>query len=275
MDWISGSIINISIAGLPEGCMIISHKYKYLFIEIDLTASWAIHGELIKNYNGRSILHKHATYYEFQRQASREELSYFVFATVRNPLDKIVSRYYKLKNDHREVFSSTDSLPQGIVDYSDLKKYQYIKDSGGSFNDYFQRFYKRPYSDMIDLSAGNLDFVIRYENIQDDFAILLKKLKVDQIQPLPQRNQTIGKSGEFLAHYTPGIVPQAKRVCGPFMKKWGYPIPESWGNDRLSTIDSLEYKILNNLRFVYFVHLRYSNAPIARFLRMVRAVLFR
>ena len=73
--------------------MIISYKHRLLFIEVPLTASWAIHHELCNNYEGKPILHKHVTYSEFKWYASREELGYFAFAVVRNPLDKIVSRY--------------------------------------------------------------------------------------------------------------------------------------------------------------------------------------
>lgn len=45
--------------------MIISHKYRLLFIEVPLTASWAIHHELCNNYEGKPILHKHATYSDY------------------------------------------------------------------------------------------------------------------------------------------------------------------------------------------------------------------
>jgi hypothetical protein len=45
--------------------MIVSHQYKCLFMEIPLTASWAISQELCRYYGGASILHKHATYVEF------------------------------------------------------------------------------------------------------------------------------------------------------------------------------------------------------------------
>lgn len=254
--------------------MIVSHKHKYLFIEIDLTASWAIHNELIQNYDGKPILHKHATYHDFRRHASTEELKYFVFATVRNPLDKIVSRYFKLKNNHKEVFSSSNSLSRGIVDYSDLKKYQYVRKAGDRFENFFKTFYRRPYSDMIDLSSRDLDFVIRYESLQADFSKLLKELDLVQIQPLPQRNQTIGKPRNFLEYYTPEIIPQAKRICRPFMQRWGYQFPESWGDEKYSMAESLEYQILNRMRFFYFVYLRYSNSPYAKILRRIRATWF-
>jgi hypothetical protein len=253
--------------------MIISHKYKFLFIEIDLTASWAIHHELIQNYEGQSILHKHATYSEFRRQASGEQLTYFVFATVRNPLDKIVSRYFKLKNNQKEAFSDANSLPQGIIDYSDLNKYQYVRSFGIDFENYFRKYYKIPYSDMIDLSSKYLNYVIYYENIQQAFTKLLTEFKVEQIRPLAHINKTPEKLRDFLAYYPPAIVPLVKRVCGPYMKKWNYQFPEQWGDNRVSIVEDMEYRALNKIRFLYTVYLRYNNAPYALFLRKVRAKL--
>ena len=67
--------------------MIISHKYKYLFVELPLTASTAVSKELRENYDGESILYKHATYHEFLKIASPEEKKYFVFSGMCNPLD--------------------------------------------------------------------------------------------------------------------------------------------------------------------------------------------
>ena len=63
--------------------MVIGREHRYVFVEIPLTGSWAIHNELVENYGGQAILHKHATYEEFARQASADELAYFAFATVR------------------------------------------------------------------------------------------------------------------------------------------------------------------------------------------------
>lgn len=251
--------------------MIISHKCKYLFIEIPLTASWTIHHELCQNYNGQPILHKHATYSEFRQHATDEELSYFVFATVRNPLDKIVSTYFKLKEDQKGLFSNDDSLSQGIIDYSDRKKYQYIKSHDIDFENYFRKYHKIPYSDMINLSGKYLDYVIRFENIQEDFTILLMNLGFEQIRPLPLTNKTPGKSRDFLAYYTPEIIPLAKRVCGPFMKSWSYQFPESWGSRKISLVYDIVYKGLNKLRYFYTVYLRYNNAEYAKFLRKLKA----
>lgn len=254
--------------------MIISHKYRLLFIEVPLTASWAIHHELCNNYDGRSILHKHATYSEFKRYASSEELRYFAFAAVRNPLDKIVSRHFKFKHDQKAIFSNPDSIPQGIMDYSDRKKYQAIITNQMSFGDYFRMFYRIPYSDMLDLSDKYLDYVIRYEKLQEGFTSMLMRLGIKQIQQLDHINKTPNKSKNFLEHYTREIIPFAKRACGPFMKKWDYHFPDEWGRHTVSLLDEIKYRSFNKLRFIYTVYLRYNNASYAIFLRKIRARLF-
>jgi len=55
--------------------MIVSHRHRYLFIEIPLTGSWAIHRELREHYGGSPILHKHASYPEYRRTLSAGRLT--------------------------------------------------------------------------------------------------------------------------------------------------------------------------------------------------------
>ena len=81
--------------------MIISHIHRYLFVELPRTGSSAVSKELILNYDAENILRKHATYRDFLKQASKQEKEYFVFSSIRNPMDKILSLYFKYKTDHR------------------------------------------------------------------------------------------------------------------------------------------------------------------------------
>ncbi len=57
--------------------MIISHKHKYLFVELPRTGSTAIYEELCQHYDGTQILFRHATYDDFLKVASEEEKKYF------------------------------------------------------------------------------------------------------------------------------------------------------------------------------------------------------
>lgn len=252
--------------------MIISHVHRYLFIEIPLTGSWAIHRELCDHYDGVPILHKHATYPEFRRSTyAHDARDYFIFATVRNPLDKVVSQYCKLKVDHKEAFSRPDAIETLKADYADLKVYKYLRETDASFAAYFRRYFRLPFSDMIDLSAPHLDFVIRFESLQSDFSEVLKRLNIEQERPVPVRNRTKGKREAWQEYYTPDIIPRVQRVFGPLMQTWGYDFPAGWGQLRVSWRAKLAYRLLRRLKYFYFIHLRYNNTRAAATLRRLRA----
>ena len=70
--------------------MIISDTYKYIFLETPRTGSTALSKELREKYGGYEIIHKHANYHEFLKQATPEQKEYYVFMGVRNPLDEVV-----------------------------------------------------------------------------------------------------------------------------------------------------------------------------------------
>ena len=253
--------------------MIISHEYRYVFIECPLTASWAIRHELCKHYGGTPVLHKHASFAEFSQAAAPDELSYFVFATVRNPLDVIVSRYCKIKTDHRNIFSNPERLETLKVDYADLKKHEFIRKSNANFEDYFRKYYKRPFSSLIDISSSRYDFVIRYECLQEDFSEVLRLLGIQQVSPVPILNKTNEKKERWETYYTKDIIDQAKKICGPFMEKWGYDFPPEWGDYKTSLSSKLEYYLVSQIRNYYLLKLRYSNTVLARNLKLMRAKL--
>ena len=53
--------------------MIISYKYKFLFIGLPFSASSAITKELHKEYEGKPYLRKHSLYHEFERVATTKD----------------------------------------------------------------------------------------------------------------------------------------------------------------------------------------------------------
>lgn len=255
--------------------MIISHEHRYVFIEVPQTGSWAIRDELCSYYSGTPILHKHAAYFEFRSIATHDEKSYFAFATVRNPLDTVVSRYCKLKTDHKQVFSDSGSTGALISDFSDRKKFEFIRNTDASFEAFFATYHKRSFSDMVDLSSGDLDFVIRFENLQQDFAEILRRLKIEQVRPVPVTNKTEGKRADWESYYTPGTIAQAKRVFGPFMKEWGYDFPPAWGDYHVSWLDQAEFRFVRRLRNAYLGRFRYNDRAYARPVRWLRANLIK
>jgi hypothetical protein len=240
-------------------------------VENPQTGSVSIASELCHHYGGSEVLYKHATYPEFQKIATPDEQSYFVFSTVRHPLDKLVSRYFKYKTDHGGVFSDPASVEALKADYSDLKKYQVVQQSHFGFEDYFGKYCTRCYGDMIDMSSRRLDFVLRFERLDQDFAQVLSLLGIKQVRPLPKTNKTKGRNEDWRSYYKPTMVDQAKTVCSPFMKKWGYEFPSGWGEVRPSWFAQAQYRALNAARRVYWAHFRYSNRAFAKAVRFLRA----
>ena len=244
--------------------MIISHKYKYLFIELPLTASTAVSKELRENYDGSWTLYKHATYQDFLRKATPEEKEYFVFSGIRNPLDQAVSEYFKCKADHKNKFTDPRKLSrkmgwyQEIVKQKDLQRFRFVQKQGATFADYFLKFYKLPYSNWSVMDHHQFDFVIRFESLQEDFAQLLKLLKIEQKRPLPQHNKTVQKNlKESWSHFdTPELIARARRVFGPFMQEWEYTFPESWGSVPISWSHQKEYDFVTTFRIFYWKYLR-------------------
>ena len=65
--------------------MIISHKYKFLFIGLPFSASSAITKELNKEYEGKPLLRKHSLHHDFLKVATKEEKKIFRFCCFKKP----------------------------------------------------------------------------------------------------------------------------------------------------------------------------------------------
>ncbi|MCD4811298.1 sulfotransferase family protein [bacterium] len=239
--------------------MIISHKNKYLFIELPRTGSTAISKELRENYDGERILRKHSFFHEFKKIATLEEKKYFVFSCVRNPLDDVVSIYFK--------FKTTD-----IKDYAEEKEHK--KNASRRFkfirnnNDYLsflKKFYKIPYDNWSSLAHSHFDYVIRYESIQTDFSKVLDQIGLEQKRSLPVINKT-NEKGHFLLYYTPETYAYAKYVFGPFMKRWGYELPSIFGDSRVPLSSEILFRFLGIIRKIYWKYLYGSSSIPAKFI---------
>jgi len=237
--------------------------------------------ELVAQYNGVKILQKHSTYFDFLKVASEVEKRYFAFSSIRSPLDDAVSHYFKIRSDHHgrytdpirrkyrvgntgsEYVRSTGLNRQGrqpqrrsLREQADNRKFDYVSGHDADFSTFFRRYYWLPYDNWSRLSHRDLDFVIRFEHLQDDFAAALGRIGLDLKRPLPVINKTEAKTGDHLDYFTPETIPRAKRVYGPYLRQWGYGIPPGWGSWPRQRWDDALFNMLAVPRTLYWRHIR-------------------
>jgi hypothetical protein len=237
--------------------LIVSHRHRYLFVELPRTGSTAIRQELRDLYDGEPILHKHATYDEFLRVATPDEKTYFVFSGIRNPLDDAVSQYFKLKTDHNERMTNPRRAPKSkpiLNRVVDGYIFRYLRRTNADFPTYFMRFHLLPYDRWSSLSHDRFDFVIRFESLAYDFAEALRRIGIDPKRDLPQVNPTAARARTWHDYYPPHTRARARRVFGPFMERWGYEFPQEWNVGSTTAPDRAQYKVFSFIAGLYWRH---------------------
>ncbi|MDX1472443.1 MAG: sulfotransferase family 2 domain-containing protein [Flavobacteriaceae bacterium] len=239
--------------------MLISHRHKYVFVQLPRTGSTTIGRELRSVYDGHEILYKHCSYSEFLKVANEEEKQYFAFSCIRNPLDDAVSRYFKLKTNFRGRYTDPQKLRrrrENLIERIEDKLFRYIQENDANFEDFFLRFYVIPYNDWSSVDHKDLDFVIRFENLQEDFSKVLKLIGLEQERPLPVRNKTPDRERTYLSYYTPRTIKRAKRIFGPYMQQWGYEMPADWGDSTIPWWNRTEFQFFTLCRKIYWKYFR-------------------
>ena len=230
--------------------MIISHKYKFIFIGLPFSASSAITKELHAKYEGEPYLRKHSLYHEFIKVATPQEKDYFVFAVLRNPMEIAVTVYEKMKANAKGNFTNSELFKEngGHITKNHRIRFNYIKDNNATFQEYFLKFHSKPYDNYSSMTIDNCDFVIRHENIAEDYLLALNKVGVESPLSLPIANKTAGKRNDLSEYYTEGIRKNAIYVFGPFLAKYNYSFPEHWGNINIPLSSTIKFNVMSVIR---------------------------
>ena len=239
--------------------MVISHVHRFLFVEIPQTASTALAAELVNHYGGHRILRKHSDYSEFLRGASPAERQYRVLATVRNPLDIVVSKFLKARDDHGHNYSDRKprKAPWGFRFRPEARERAFIARHGPDFSAFVRKFYRRTYNNRACLLPAHAH-VLRYESLNEDFAAWMSKVGLQLVGPIPLRNPTEGRDRKFSDWYTGDLRAHASRIFGPYLRQWGYVLPADWPEFSISAVDEFFYRIDGVLRRFYLKHIHYG-----------------
>src|SRR5690606_34174500 len=109
--------------------------------------------------DGTPILHEHATYNEFLRTATPEQKKYFVFSAIRNPLDDVVSYYFKSKAKMFSFLSDRYPLRKYIY-WRQYQKSKEVLESNPDFATFFMKYYTLPYDNWSALAHHKFDAIL-------------------------------------------------------------------------------------------------------------------
>jgi len=246
--------------------MIISDRHRYLFVELPRTGSTAVHRELCALYEGEPILAKHATYGDFLKIATDDQKRYFVFSSVRDPLDDAVSKYFKVRGGRaagarprgsRQRPQATHRRKDRLINrLVDTHMTRFVRRTDADFATFFLRYYVLPYDTWASLAHRRFEFIMRFETLAEDFEKVLRLLELEPRRPLPLANQTSSRRADFASYYIPKIRGRARRVLGPYMENWGYRFPAAWGLSGPTTADRLAYRLYSSFARLYWRYLR-------------------
>jgi len=186
----------------------IIHDLKCIFVHCQKCAGesieMALSGKADNNYKGDPFIGsptKHANLKYFKKKFPAEYKNYFKFTIVRNPYDRFIS-WVKYRDKRLKLYNG--DLNYDVLNY-ELRKIP---------------FYKANYTSMLNLNGwfnitrrNELDFIGRFENLEEDFRYIKEKLSL--ICDLPH----INKSSEEKVHYSSFYNDSLERNCRKVFKK--------------------------------------------------------
>jgi hypothetical protein len=76
----------------------------------------------------------------------------------------------------------------GFVTKRMFKRFRFVQDEKTDFERFFKKYYKIPYDNWSRLNHRNLDYIMRLENLKDDFSGVLNRIDIRQIRLLLRYN---------------------------------------------------------------------------------------
>lgn len=186
--------------------MIISEKYKFIFIHIYKNAGTSIRSAL-SPFSTMSVSSQfttnHATAHEIKEKIGEKFNEYFSFAIVRNPWDWQVSLYsYILKNE----FHPHHNLVKNLGSFEEYIKWRCKNDV------HYQKDFIYQNNELL------VNFVGRYENLDSDFQKICSRIGI--CTKLPKLN--VSNTTPYQKFYSETTKNLIKEVFEPDIRTFNY-----------------------------------------------------
>lgn len=191
-------------------------KSRCIFVHVPKAA-----GVSLTNAFFGSLAGGHLTLSDYQLVFSKRDFdSYFKFSFVRNPWGRVFSAYSFLKKGGMST-ADQDWSSKHLTKYKDFN--DFIKN--GLTDPQLRRWiHFIPQSDFLYLASGKtlgVDFVGRFENIQEDFSYIAAKLGLAN-SALEHRNATGTSIATYKAEYDEESIRIVKEIYYEDVRNFGY-----------------------------------------------------
>jgi hypothetical protein len=206
---------------------LISLAHNFLFVHIPKTAGNSIqnvlrdysedkivclapHQDGIERFGVRSDkfnIHKHSTLQDYRSELGDDIFQrLFKFTSVRNPWDRMVSYYF---SPHRGPVSwNREQFVKSIAQITPIATHVFLE---GESNSKLSCF-------------NNMDYFIRYENLNDDFKKVCKLIGIPWV-PLPVRNKS--KRRPYAIYYDDELIELVRDRFSEEIIYFGYEFEKS------------------------------------------------
>lgn len=204
--------------------------YRCIFVHVPKTAGVSVSRELFGNLSGG-----HTPIATYEVVFSRREFeSYFKFAFVRNPWDRLYSAYRFLKaggmseGDRRWAERNLHGVTEFTEFVTEHLRRSHILSSSHFVPQY--RFLCRPGSTRV-----LVDFVGRYESLDRDFRAVKERLGLDTGEGLPHFNRSGSNGADYRSAYTAETRRIVADVYRDDLELFGYAFEPMDGMDEAVT----------------------------------------
>ena len=181
----------------------ISHKHKFIFVHIPKNAGtsieWCLFGRDKKEENlygvRGGIVLQHLKANELQEIVGNEIFkTYFKFSFVRNPFSKCVSEYFWEINHFGVRLNFRSWVKLKLPNLIKTSENNNIKNLRKKHNLEQYKFLYNAQGELI------IDFIGRFENLQEDFNIICDRIGVPH-QQLPKENKNKSNHKHYTEYY--------------------------------------------------------------------------
>ena len=207
-----------------QGCRDPKVKEGFQLSGLDDTRSIFVH---VPKCGGRSIakaLYKdehvgHATHRQYRILFSKEEYrSYYKFAIVRNPWDRLVSAFHYLKGGGN---GPDDQLwaDENLKPFEDFDTFVREWLPGKKLNSIYWHFMTQTHFTHTESGTNELDFIGHFETLEDDYNTIAKRLGIET--RLPALNASKRRT-DFRSYYTDNTAEIAAKSYQVDIDAFGY-----------------------------------------------------